>query len=327
MKKRITGIVLSTILAAGMLMGCSSTQASTASSAAPAVPETQTEMPASSATASDTAASTAAGTSAAGSSDLGDISVVSREDGSGTRGAFIELFGVQDKDANGNKVDNTTVEATIANSTEVMMTTVAGDVNAIGYTSLGAMNDTVKAVKIDGAEATVDNVKSGTYKISRPFNIVTKDKVSDAATDFINYIMSADGQKIVEDNGYITVNDKAEAFKSTNPSGKIVIAGSSSVTPVMEKLKEAYNVINSGLDIEIQESDSTTGITSAIEGTCDIGMASRDLHDDETGVTATAIATDGIAVIVNNGNPVTDLTSAQVNDIFRGNITAWSDIK
>ena len=208
-----------------------------------------------------------------------------------------------------------------------MLTTVAGDENAIGYVSLGALNDTVKAIQIDGADASVDNVKNGTYKISRPFNIVTRDKISDAAQDFINYIMSSDGQKVVEDNGYITIDDKAAAFKSTKPAGKVVIAGSSSVTPVMEKLKEAYAAVNSGVDIEIQESDSTTGVTAAIDGTCDIGMASRDLHDDETGVTATAIANDGIAVIVNKANPVTGLTSAQINDIFRGNVTAWSDVK
>ena len=305
MKKKIVSIMLSALMAVSMLSGCGSTAAPAESSAAAAT---------------DSTAATASG-------ELGDISVVSREDGSGTRGAFIELFGVQDKDADGNKVDNTTDEAIIANSTEIVMTTVAGDINAIGYTSLGALNDTIKAVKIDGAEATAENVKNGTYKIARPFNIVTKDKVSDAAKDFINYIMSAEGQKIVEDNGYIAVNDKAEAFKGTSPAGKLVIAGSSSVTPVMEKLKEAYNALNSGLDIEIQESDSTTGVTSATDGTCDIGMASRDLHDDETGVTATAIATDGIAVVVNKGNPITDLTSAQVNDIFRGNTTAWSDIK
>ena len=277
--------------------------------------------------ATEAASSVQASDTAAGGTLDGDISVVSREDGSGTRGAFIELFGVEEKDSDGNKVDNTTDEAVIANSTEVVLTTVAGDENAIGYVSLGALNDTVKAIQIDGADASVDNVKNGTYKISRPFNIVTRDKISDAAQDFINYIMSSDGQKVVEDNGYITIDDKAAAFKSTKPAGKVVIAGSSSVTPVMEKLKEAYAAVNSGVDIEIQESDSTTGVTAAIDGTCDIGMASRDLHDDETGVTATAIANDGIAVIVNKANPVTGLTSAQINDIFRGNVTAWSDVK
>lgn len=315
MKKKILTLVLGAALAAGIITGCASTASTAQTEAAEAPAVTQEAEQDTAQTASETSAET------------GDISVVSREDGSGTRGAFIELFGVQDKDADGNKVDNTTDEAIIANSTEIVMTTVAGDKNAIGYTSLGALNDTVKAVKIDGAEAAVDNVKNGTYKISRPFNIVTKDDVSDAAKDFISYIMSAEGQKVVEDNGYITINDAAEPFSGTNPSGKLEIAGSSSVTPVMEKLKEAYNALNSGLEIEIQESDSTTGVTAAMDGTCDIGMASRDLHDDETGVTATAIATDGIAVIVNKANPVQELSSEQVNDIFRGNITAWGDIQ
>lgn len=327
MKKKIACILLTGVIALSMTMmaGCGSTSAAAPSSSAPeSAPETE-ETAASVQT--EAASSVQASDTAAGGTLDGDISVVSREDGSGTRGAFIELFGVEEKDSDGNKVDNTTDEAVIANSTEVVLTTVAGDENAIGYVSLGALNDTVKAIQIDGADASVDNVKNGTYKISRPFNIVTRDKISDAAQDFINYIMSSDGQKVVEDNGYITIDDKAAAFKSTKPAGKVVIAGSSSVTPVMEKLKEAYAAVNSGVDIEIQESDSTTGVTAAIDGTCDIGMASRDLHDDETGVTATAIANDGIAVIVNKANPVTGLTSAQINDIFRGNVTAWSDVK
>ena len=214
--------------------------------------------------------------SAGSSSKSQTITVVSREDGSGTRGAFIELFGIEEKDASGKKVDNTTDDATITNSTEVMMTTVAGDEAAIGYTSLGALNDKVKALKVDGVEATAENVKSGTYKISRPFNIATKKDVSEAAQDFINYIMSADGQKVVEDNGYIAVSENA-AFKSNGAKGKIVVAGSSSVTPVMEKLAEAYQKVNTGAQVEVQQSDSTTGMTSAAEGTCDIGMASRDL--------------------------------------------------
>lgn len=256
------------------------------------------------------------------------ISVNSREDGSGTRGAFIELFGVEEKDANGNKIDNTTLEANITNSTSVMMTSVAGDPYAIGYVSLGSLNDSVKAVKIDGAEATTENVSNGSYKVSRPFNIATKGDVSEVAQDFIDFIMSADGQAIVEENHYIKVAG-AEAYAGSAPEGKIVVAGSSSVSPVMEKLKEAYLAVNPNADIEIQTSDSTTGMTSAIDGICDIGMASRELKDSETeaGLTSTVIALDGIAVIVNNENPIDELTSEQVKSIFVGDTTSWADVQ
>ena len=251
--------------------------------------------------------------SAGSSSKSQTITVVSREDGSGTRGAFIELFGIEEKDASGKKVDNTTDDATITNSTEVMMTTVAGDEAAIGYTSLGALNSSIKALKVDGAEATAANVKSGTYKISRPFNIATKGTVSEVTQDFINYILSEDGQKIVESNGYISQGNSG-AFTSNGASGKIVVAGSSSVTPVMEKLLEAYQKVNTGAKIELQESDSTTGMTAAIDGTCDIGMASRELKDSEksAGLTNQVIALDGIAVIVNNKNSASNITSLQV---------------
>ena len=254
------------------------------------------------------------------------ITVVSREDGSGTRGAFIELFGVEEKDADGNKVDNTTEEAEITNNTAVMMSTVAGNVDAIGYISLGSLNDSVKAAKIDGVEATAENIKAGEYKVSRPFNIATKGDVSEVAQDFIDYILSPEGQAVVEENGYIAV-DSTEA-ESTQPEGKVVVAGSSSVTPVMEKLKEAYAEVNPNAEIEIQQSDSTTGMTSAIDGICDIGMASRDLKDEEleAGLTATTIANDGIAIIVNNDNPTDDLTTDQVKNIYVGEVTTWGDL-
>ena len=253
----------------------------------------------------------------------GTIDVISREDGSGTRGAFIELFGIEEKQGD-EKVDMTTEDASITNSTSVMMTTVAGDENAIGYISLGSLNDTVKAVKIDGAEASAENVANDTYKVSRPFNIITTDSLSDAAQDFENYIMSSDGQQIVEDNGYIKVADDAAAYEQSDAEGKVVVAGSSSVTPVMEKLKE-----NGGkITVEVQQSDSTTGITSAAEGICDIGMASRDLKDEETSenLTATEIARDGIAVVVNTSNDIDDLTSDQVKSIFTGETTTWEDL-
>ncbi|MEG2407078.1 MAG: substrate-binding domain-containing protein, partial [Clostridiales bacterium] len=248
-----------------------------------------------------------------------DISVVSREDGSGTRGAFIELFGVEVKDDKGNKKDNTTANAIISNKTDVMLANIAGDSQAIGYVSLGSLNHTVKAVTIDGTEATADNIKAGTYTVSRPFNIVTKGDVSELAKDFISYILSAEGQTIVNDNKYIEVNETAQAYAGLKPQGKIVIAGSSSVSPVMEKLVESYKAINKDAEIEIQTSDSTAGVTGCIEGTCDIGMASRDLKDTEKeSLKATAIALDGIAVIVNQENPISNMTKDQVKSIFVG---------
>ena len=256
-----------------------------------------------------------------------DIAVISREDGSGTRGAVVELFGVEEKDADGNKVDRTSDEADITNSTSVMMTSVAGNPYSIGYISLGSLNETVKAVKIDGAEATVENVKSGAYGISRPFNIATKAEVSEVAQDFIDFIMSSDGQKVVEEAGCIP-QETSGAYAGSKPSGKIVVAGSSSVTPVMQKLKEAYLAVNPNAEIEIQESDSTTGMNSAIDGVCDIGMASRELKDTEIekGLTPTVIATDGIAVIVNNENPIEDLTKDQVKSIYIGETISWSEV-
>ena len=257
----------------------------------------------------------------------GTIDVISREDGSGTRGAFIELFGIEEKQGD-EKVDMTIEDASITNSTSVMMTTVAGDENAIGYISLGSLNDTVKAVKIDGAEASAENVANDTYKVSRPFNIITTDSLSDAAQDFENYIMSSDGQQIVEDNGYIKVADDAAAYEQSEAEGKVVVAGSSSVTPVMEKLAEGYEAVNKDVTIEVQQSDSTTGVNMAAEGTCDIGMASRELKDDEKdlGLTATVIARDGIAVIVNKDNDVDELTSDQVKSVYTGETTTWEDL-
>lgn len=267
------------------------------------------------------------GSSASGSDSSAAISVLSREDGSGTRGAFIELFGIEEEDESGEKVDMTTPDASITNSTSVMMSGVANDVNAIGYISLGSLNDTVKAVSIDGAEASVENVENGTYGIVRPFNIVVKeDSMTPVAKDFVNYIMSTDGQAVVTDNGYISVSD--EAYTTDNSEGKLVVGGSSSVSPVMEKLIEAYSAVNPNAEIELQTTDSTTGVSSTVEGTYDIGMASRELKDDEAaqGVTSTMIAQDGIAVIVNNENTVDALTSDQVKSVFTGETTSWGDL-
>ena len=258
----------------------------------------------------------------------GEITVVSREEGSGTRGAFIELTGVEEKNADGVKVDNTTEEAVVTNSTNVMMTTVAGDESAIGYISLGSLNDTVKALQIDGVDATVENIKNGTYTLARPFNIATKEGLSEAAQDFVNYIMSAEGQQVIADNKYIPLDD-APAYEGKQVSGKIVVAGSSSVTPVMQKLAEAYQAVNPNAEIEVQQSDSTTGMQSAIDGICDIGMASRDLKDSEkeAGLNGQTIAMDGIAVIVNQNNDLTTLTLAQVKSIFTGEATEWENVK
>ena len=276
---------------------------------------------------SSTSETTEEGSGAAPAAVSGVIDVVSREDGSGTRGAFIELFGIEVKDADGNKTDRTTPDAIIANQTEVMMQNVAGDKNAIGYASLGSVDDSIKVLSIDGIEASAENVLNGSYKISRPFNIATKGDLSDATQDFINYILSAEGQKVINDNGYIQIDDKAEAFQSNGATGEITVAGSSSVTPVMEKLKEAYEEVNSGVSITIQESDSTTGMTSAMEGVCDIGMASRELSEEEAAeLTPVKIALDGIAVIVNPENALDDLSTEQVCSIFTGEITDWSEL-
>lgn len=257
-----------------------------------------------------------------------EIGVISREDGSGTRSAFVELFGVEQKNEAGEKVDYTTLSAIITKDTSVMMTTVSGDMYAMGYISLGSLNDTVKAISIDGVMPTVENILSGEYAIARPFNIVTGDNLSPLAEDFIRYILSADGQSIIAENNYIPIAD-GTAYEVANLSGKLVISGSSSVTPVMEKLKEGYEVLNPDVTIEIQQHDSSTGISDTIDGTCQIGMASRELKESELaqGVTATAIALDGIAVIVNNQCPISNLTSLQVRDIFMGEITTWAELE
>lgn len=276
-----------------------------------------------------------AGSSSNGLSDTGSdaakfdasktISVVTREEGSGTRDAFTELTGVLVKDGD-NKTDNTTTSAVTINSTEAVITNVKDNEAAIGYISLGSLNDTVKTLKIGGVEATADNVKSGDYAVSRPFNIAYKGELSDVAQDFVDYIMSSDGQKIVSDNGYVTVSENA-AYSGKKPSGKISVAGSSSVSPVMEKLAEAYQKVNTNAKVEIQTSDSSAGMQSAMGGTCDIGMASRDLKDEEkSALKVETIAKDGIAVIVNNANTCDDLTLDQVKSIYTGETTVWSDI-
>ena len=267
-------------------------------------------------------------TGCGGANTADAITVVSREDGSGTRGAFIELFGIEEKNDAGEKIDMTTDMAEITNSTAVMMTTVAGNTAAIGYVSLGSLDDSVKVLEIDGVEATVENIKNGTYSVARPFNIATGAEVSEAAQDFIGFVMSAEGQAVVEESGYISQGNNG-TYEMSSASGEVIVAGSSSVTPVMEKLKEAYEAVNGNVSVQVQQSDSTTGMTSVMEGMCDIGMASRELKDSEldAGLHPTVIAMDGIAVVVNHENAITGLESAQVKDIFTGVVTDWAEVQ
>lgn len=257
------------------------------------------------------------------------ISVLTREEGSGTRGAFIELLGIEEKNANGKKVDKTIDTAETTNSTSVMITTVQGNKAAIGYISLGSLDKSkVKALKVDGAEAAADNVKSGEYKVARPFNIATKGDATGVASDFIKFILSADGQAVVEKNGYISEGNTG-AYKASGQKGKITIGGSSSVTPVMEKLKEAYVKLNPDVTVDVQQNDSSSGMKGAIDGIYDIGMASRDVKDSEkeAGLNSIKIALDGIAVIVNKNNTLDSITSEQIKNIYTGSLTKWSEIK
>lgn len=294
MKKSVS-LLLAGLMLCGALAGCGSNDATTSDSS--------------------TDDSASSGTS-------GAITVISREDGSGTRSAFVELTGVEDDNG-----DNTTAEAEIANKTDVVLTSVAGNESAIGYVSLGSLNDTVKAVQVDGVDATVENVKSGDYTLSRPFNIATKGEPTGVAKDFINFILSADGQAIVEEEGYIKVNDEAAAFTSDGSSGQIAVGGSSSVSPVMEKLIEAYKAVNPNAQIDLQTSDSTSGMTGAMDGTFAIGMASRELKDEEKAeLTPISIALDGIAVVVNPANTITNLTMDQIKSIYTGETTDWADV-
>lgn len=311
MKKKVVSILLTAVMAMSVLAGCGgSDDANT-----------------------NTGTNTEANAGAENEVQSGNfeanelISVYSRENGSGTRGAFVELFGIEQKNEAGEKVDYTTVEAIVTNSTDVMMTSVAGDTYGIGYISLGSLNDTVKAVKIDGVEATVDNIKAGTYTVARPFNIATAGTVSEVVQDFVNYIMSAEGQAIVEGKGYISVAGE-ESFVTNGAAGKIVVGGSSSVSPVMEKLIEGYLAINAGAEIELNTSDSSTGMSQTAEGIVDIGMASRDIKESEleSGLVGTTIAMDGIAVIVNHENPVENLTAEDVKTIFMGEAYEWSEV-
>ena len=320
--KKVLSTILALTLCASMLAGCGGNGGSSSSASESSASESSaSESSTSSAAEESSEASSEA--SAEGTSASGPITVVSREDGSGTRGAFVELIGVVDEEDN----DMTTVDATISNSTEVVIQTVAGNTGAIGYISLGSLDDTVKGVNIDGVEPTAENIENGTYTVSRPFNVATKGELTnEAAQDFMNYIMSEEGQAIVAED-YIPISG-VEAFESNGASGTVTVSGSSSVSPLMQKLIEGYNTVNPNVEIELQTSDSTTGMTDAINGMSDIGMASRELKQEEldAGLVNTVIATDGIAIIVNNESPITDLTTEQVRDIYLGNITDWSEL-
>ena len=316
--------VVASVLAAAMAMSLAAC-GSTASSAGEA------SSAASESTASSEAASSEAASTEAAATDFDldqDITVITREDGSGTRGAFIELTGVEEKNDAGEKVDMTTEAAATQNSTNGVMTAVANDETAIGYISLGSLDDSVKAVTVGGVEATSDNVSNGTYTLARPFNIVTNGEPTDAvAVDFIGYCMSPDGQALATEEGYI--GGEGTEYTSTQPSGNITVGGSSSVTPLMEKLIEAYQAVNPNATIELLTTDSTTGVTGALDGTYTIGMASRELKDTETaeGAQATVLAMDGIAVVVNPANTVANLSVDQIKSIYTGEATVWSDVQ
>lgn len=271
-----------------------------------------------------TVALTSCGTANKEFATTSNITVISREDGSGTRSAFIELTGVQEE-KDGNKVDNTLSSAIIQSNTQAVLTGVASDNTAIGYISLGSLNDTVTAMKIEGVAPSAETVKDGSYKISRPFNIATKAEVSEPAQNFINYILSAEGQQIIANEGYVEAVENANAFAGARGKGTVKVGGSSSVSPVMEKLAEEYEKVNPNVNIEVNTSDSSTGMSATAEGTLDIGMASRDLKDSENekGLTGTVIAKDGIAVVINKENTVTDITLEQLKKIYTGEVTTW----
>lgn len=321
MTKRLS-LSTAALLTIAALAGCNGNNGSTADNSATS--------------GTSSAASSAADNSADSSADNTatkldtDITVVSREDGSGTRGAFVELMGIEQKNEAGEKEDMTRGDAEISNSTNGVMMSVAGNVDAIGYISLGSLNDTVKALDVNGVECSVADIKSGDYVVARPFNICYQQAKLDenaAAQDFIKFIESNDGQKIIADNGYIAI-DASGDYAASGATGGISLNGSTSVGPVMEKLAEAYKALNPDVSIDIQQTGSGAGITSATEGTCDIGMSSRELKQEEldAGLTEMKIADDGIAVIVNLENPITNITSDEIMKIYTGEINNWSEL-
>ena len=321
--KKILALMLALTLVLGLAAcavtdGQSETNQTETNQTEDTAPETGDETDADAETDAETEGDTAAAMS-------GPITVISREEGSGTRGAFVELMGVETDEG-----DMTTVDAEIANSTSLVQSTVAGNPNAIGYISLGSYDaSAVKALKVDGVEVSVDTIKAGEYAVSRPFVVCYKEEnLSELGKDFVSYIMSAEGQAILSEEGYIAADDAAESYTAAGLSGNLSINGSTSVGPVMEVLAEAYKALNPDVVIDVQQTGSGTGITSAIDGSCEIGMSSRALKDEEVaeGLTPVTIALDGIAVIVNQANTVEDLTAEQIRQIYTGEITDWSQL-
>ena len=323
-KKLIT--LLTALCVSAAFAGCSSSgESSVASDSSSSTAAVNSQADADSTTAS---ADVSQATDTTSSFDA-DITVISREEGSGTRGAFVELMGIEQENEDGDTEDMTTENAEITQSTSVVLQSVADNEAAIGYISLGSLNDSVKAISVDGVEPTVENILAGEYAVSRPFVICYKaEELSELATDFMTFIMSSDGQTIISDNGYISVDSEAAAYEGSGMSGSLTLSGSTSVSPVMEKLADAYKEINPNVTIAVQQTGSGAGITAATEGACEIGMSSRDLKDEElaNGLTATTIANDGIAVIVNHSNPVDNLTTEQIMSIYTGSITNWADL-
>ena len=320
--------VVASVLAASMALSLAACGSTASESTAASSESTAASSESTAASTSEAASESAEATEASDFDTDQDITVITREDGSGTRGAFIELTGVEEKNDAGEKEDMTTQAAATQNSTNGVMTAVANDETAIGYISLGSLNDTVKAVTVGGVEATAENVSNGTYTLARPFNIVTNGEPTDpVAVDFIAYCMSPDGQALATEDGYI--GGEGTEYTSTQPSGSITVGGSSSVSPLMEKLIEAYKTVNPNATVELLTTDSTTGVTGALDGTYTVGMASRELKDTETaeGAQATVLAMDGIAVVVNPANSVSDLSVDQIKSIYTGEATVWSDLQ
>lgn len=309
MFKKPTMLVLAALLSLTLLVGCGGNNAATNNGGDNTANTANTE-------------DTAKGDSGGGG---GQIVVVSREDGSGTRGSFTEITGILSKDENGEEVDNTTVDALVQNSTEAVITTVAGNPDAIGYISLGSLNDTVKALKVEGGDPTPEAIVDGSYPLSRPFLLLTKEE-NPLVEDFLKFADSDEGQSIIEEAGYVKVG-KGGTYEASGQSGKFTVAGSTSVTPLMEKFVEAYTEKNPDVTIDIQSTGSSAGIQATMEGTADLGMSSRELKDDETGLNKTVIAQDGIAVIVNNDNPVEEISLDSIKSVFTGEMTAWKDVK
>ena len=320
--------VVASVLAASMALSLAACGSTASESTAASSESTAASSESTAASTSEAASESAEATEASDFDTDQDITVITREEGSGTRSAFIELTGVEEKNDAGEKEDMTTQAAATQNSTNGVMTAVANDETAIGYISLGSLNDTVKAVTVGGVEATAENVSNGTYTLARPFNIVTNGEPTDpVAVDFIAYCMSPDGQALATEDGYIGA--EGTEYTSTQPSGSITVGGSTSVSPLMEKLIEAYKTVNPNATVELLTTDSTTGVTGALDGTYTVGMASRELKDTETaeGAQATVLAMDGIAVVVNPANSVSDLSVDQIKSIYTGEATVWSDLQ